>query len=93
MNESRVDEEDVMHIASLARVKIDDSETSEYVEQFDKILDRFDRLDEVEVSDTKDEELESVLRPDIIEESITQEEALENAPESDSGYFEGPSVK
>lgn len=90
---SRVTREEVEHIADLARISLTDTEVDDYIGQFDKILDRFDRLDSVEVDDDEDQdELENVVRPDIIEDSLDQVEALENASETKNGYFEGPSV-
>ena len=32
------------------------------------------------------------MRPDEIEAGLTQEEALQNAPETEDGYFKGPKV-
>jgi aspartyl-tRNA(Asn)/glutamyl-tRNA(Gln) amidotransferase subunit C len=32
------------------------------------------------------------MRPDEVREGLSQEEALRNAPETEDGYFKGPSV-
>jgi aspartyl-tRNA(Asn)/glutamyl-tRNA(Gln) amidotransferase subunit C len=32
------------------------------------------------------------MRPDEVREALSQEEALENAPETEDGYFKGPRV-
>lgn len=92
-NESnRVSEDDVRHIADLARLTIDDYEVEEYIEQMRKVLDRFQSLDEVDSDVTEDEQLENIVRPDIIADSLTQEDALKNAEKTKDGYFEGPST-
>lgn len=92
-NESnRVSEDDVRHIADLARLTIDDYEVEEYIEQMRKVLDRFQSLDEVDSDVTEDEQLENIVRPDIIADSLTQEDALKNAEKTNDGYFEGPST-
>jgi aspartyl-tRNA(Asn)/glutamyl-tRNA(Gln) amidotransferase subunit C len=87
----RVDDEEVRHVASLARVDLDDEEVALFAEQFADILDYFDALDEVpEVA--QEGELDNVMRPDEVREGLTQEEALQNAPETEDGFFKGPKV-
>jgi aspartyl-tRNA(Asn)/glutamyl-tRNA(Gln) amidotransferase subunit C len=86
-----VDAADVRHVASLARVAIDDDEAAEFAEQFRDVLDYFETLDEVpEVDD--EPELVNVMRADEVRDSLSQEAALSNAPESEAGYFKGPKV-
>ena len=87
----RVDDAEVRHVASLARVDLDDEEVELFAEQFADILEYFDALDEVPETDSE-EELDNVMRPDEIREGLTQEEALQNAPETEDGYFKGPRV-
>jgi len=36
--------------------------------------------------------LVNVMRTDEVNESLSQEEALQNAPETEDGFFKGPSV-
>jgi aspartyl-tRNA(Asn)/glutamyl-tRNA(Gln) amidotransferase subunit C len=91
MSESAVDPDEVRHVADLARVNLDDAEVERFTEQFGEILDAFEALDEVpEVESEAD--LVNVMRPDETRESLSQEEALQNAPESEEGYFKGPKV-
>jgi aspartyl-tRNA(Asn)/glutamyl-tRNA(Gln) amidotransferase subunit C len=87
----RVDDEEVRHVASLARVDLDDEEVALFAEQFGDILDYFDALDEVPEVESE-AELDNVMRPDEVREGLTQEEALQNAPETEDGFFKGPKV-
>ncbi|MFC7226685.1 Asp-tRNA(Asn)/Glu-tRNA(Gln) amidotransferase subunit GatC [Salinirubellus salinus] len=87
----RVDDEEVRHVASLARVDLDDEEVALFAEQFADILDYFDALDEVPEVESE-AELDNVMRPDEVREGLTQEEALQNAPETEDGFFKGPKV-
>lgn len=91
MSEAVVDPEEVRHVANLARVDLDDEEVDRFTEQFADILESFDRLDAVPEVD-RDEELANVMRPDEPQECLSQEEALQNAPESEKGHFKGPKV-
>jgi aspartyl-tRNA(Asn)/glutamyl-tRNA(Gln) amidotransferase subunit C len=86
-----VDDEEVSHVAELARVDLDEDELELFAEQFADILEYFDALDEVPELDPEPE-LANVMRPDEVEEGLTQAEALRNAPETEDGYFKGPKV-
>ena len=91
MSDSPVDADEVQHVADLARVDLDDDEREEFAAQFADILDYFETLDAVPEVDS-DPELVNVMRADEVEESLSQEEALQNAPETEDGFFKGPSV-
>jgi aspartyl-tRNA(Asn)/glutamyl-tRNA(Gln) amidotransferase subunit C len=91
MSDSAVDPDDVSHVAELARVDLDDAERERFTEQFGEILDYFETLDEVPEVD-REEELANVMRPDERGASLSQEEALQNAEETEDGYFKGPNV-
>ena len=86
-----VDDEEVNHVAQLARVDLNEDELERFAEQFDEILEYFDALDDVPETEP-DAELANVMRPDEIEDGLTQTEALRNAPETEDGYFKGPNV-
>ena len=86
-----VDDEEVRHVAELARVDLDDDEVERFSEQFADILEYFEALDDVPEVEP-DPGLANVMRPDEVTEGLTQEEALRNAPETEAGYFKGPKV-
>ncbi|AZQ14380.1 MULTISPECIES: Asp-tRNA(Asn)/Glu-tRNA(Gln) amidotransferase subunit GatC [Halorubrum] len=86
-----VDAEAVRHVADLARVRLDDDEVETFVDQFGDILEYFEALDEVPETE-RTEELVNVMRPDEVEEGLTQEAALSNAEETEDGFFVGPKV-
>ena len=91
MSDSAVDPEEVRHVASLARVDLESEEVERFTEQFADILASFERLDEVPETEAEPD-LTNVMRPDEVGESLSQAEALRNAPESEAGYFKGPKV-
>ena len=86
-----VDDEEVRHVATLARIDLDDEEVERFTGQFAEILGHFEALDDVPEVDP-DPKLANVMRPDEVEAGLTQEEALRNAPETEDGYFKGPNV-
>lgn len=83
---------DVEHIADLARIDIDEGEAEEFVEEFNDILTYFDALDEVPDDVEHEDDLENVLRDDEVRQSLSQEEAIRNASETEDGYVRGPRV-
>ncbi|ACV48105.1 MULTISPECIES: Asp-tRNA(Asn)/Glu-tRNA(Gln) amidotransferase subunit GatC [Halomicrobium] len=91
MSESVVDPDEVRHVADLARVDLDDDEVERFTEQFADILSYFETLDEVPEVE-REAELTNVMRPDETHEGLSQDEALENAPDSEAGHFKGPKV-
>ena len=91
MSDSPVDADEVQHVADLARVDLDDDEREEFAAQFADILDYFETLDAVPEVDS-DPELVNVMRADEVEDGLSQDEALQNAPETEDGFFKGPSV-
>ncbi len=91
MSDNAVDGDEVAHIADLARIDLDEAEVERFTEQFGEILAAFEALDEVPETD-READLTNVMRPDEVREGLTQEEALQNAPESEAGQFKGPKV-
>jgi aspartyl-tRNA(Asn)/glutamyl-tRNA(Gln) amidotransferase subunit C len=91
MSDSPVDPDEVRHVADLARVDVEDDDVDRFADQFADILGYFETLDEVPEVE-RDADLVNVMRPDEVREGLTQAEALENAAETEDGYFKGPNV-
>lgn len=86
-----VDPEEVRHVAALARIDLDEDSVDAFADQFGDILAYFDTLDEVPEVEAEPD-LVNVMRPDEVQASLSQEAALQNAPETEDGYFKGPPV-
>jgi aspartyl-tRNA(Asn)/glutamyl-tRNA(Gln) amidotransferase subunit C len=88
--------EDVEHISWLASIKIEDDEKDEFVEQFNSILEYFHQLDEVDTENVEPTyrvvDLYNVFREDEACKSLSQEEALKEAPRRENGYFKSPRI-
>lgn len=86
--------EEVLHIARLARIQLTEEEVELYREQLGRLLDYFKKLEELDTSGVEPTshvlEVENVLRSDEPRPSVSQEEALRNAPAKRDGYFEVP---
>ena len=87
-----VTENDVQHIAELADVGISEGELGTFTHQFNAILEYFDILDRVEGGGQAERELYNVLREDVVEPSLSQEDVLRNAPAKEDGFIKAPRV-
>ncbi len=81
--------EEVLHIARLARVGLNDDEVAKFQEQLSEILDHFETLRELDTEDVPPTShplpLESVMRPDEVRPSLPRDEVLANAPLAEDG--------
>lgn len=90
-----IDRDQVLHVARLARLRLEGEEVERMARELSGILDHVDRiaaldLDEVEPT-SHVVALENVLREDRPRPSLSPEEALANAPDPDQGSFRVPS--
>ena len=86
----------VEHLAHLSRLDFDDDSKEKMKFDFEKILDFVDKLEEVDTDNVEplsymSSEL-NVLREDKVEQLLTQEQALKNAPVNDTDYIRIPKV-
>lgn len=92
----KISEETVDHIAHLARLEFEGEKKTAIKADLERIVDFMDKLQEVETGDVEPliymtEEVNR-LREDEPKVTLTQEEALKNAPKKDSDYFRIPKV-
>lgn len=88
--------EDVRKVAQLARLTFNDDEETRLVHDLNMVLDYVAVLDSLDTSDVEPTAhvlpLQNVFREDSIRPSLSQEEALSNAPSSGHGHFRVPRV-
>ncbi|MGB1103929.1 MAG: Asp-tRNA(Asn)/Glu-tRNA(Gln) amidotransferase subunit GatC [Crocinitomicaceae bacterium] len=87
----KITEETVDHIAHLARLEFKGEEKENIKADMENILDFVDQLNTIDTEGVEPlifmTEAINVLRDDVSAETITQKEALKNAPNHDSDYF------
>jgi len=93
---SKITKEEVLRLANLSRIKIDDSELEMYANQLNEIVKYVSKLDEVELDDVKPlfHILDKTIsgRNDEIQPSFEIEELLKNAPDKFGDFFKVPPV-
>jgi aspartyl-tRNA(Asn)/glutamyl-tRNA(Gln) amidotransferase subunit C len=87
-----VTEQDVQHIAGLADIGIDTVELGTFTSQFNAILEYFDILDRVQGEGAVTRDLVNVMREDVVEPSLPQEDVLKNAAAREDGFIRAPRV-
>lgn len=92
----KISEETVEHIAHLARLEFSGDAKIAIQQDLENIVSFMDKLSEVNTENVEPlifmtDEV-NVLREDIAVVSLTQKEALQNAPKKDSDYFRIPKV-
>lgn len=91
-----IDIKTVDEVAHLARLEFDEESKKEILNDMNRMLTFIDKLNELETDDVEPliymTQESTILREDIPETSITQKEALKNAPKKDSDYFKAPKV-
>jgi aspartyl-tRNA(Asn)/glutamyl-tRNA(Gln) amidotransferase subunit C len=92
----KVDKEVMKKIETNARLNLSEEEREKFMAQINDVLDYFDKIKEANTDDVEPSfhpmAIKNVFREDVVEESLTQEEALVNAKHKKDGFFKGPKV-
>jgi len=91
---------DVERIAELARLELTAEETDLFTEQLSSIIGHIEKLNELDTTDvapmshcsSAGSGTVSVERDDVVRPGLGSKVAVENAPDSDRGYFKVPRV-
>ena len=90
-----IDREQVLHVAKLARLRLDEAEVETMAGELSGILGHVDRIADLDLEGVAPTshvvQLENVLRADEPWTSMPPEVALANAPEPFDGAFRVPS--
>ena len=91
-----ISEEQVRHVANLARLGLTDEEIERMGEQLGAILDSIEKIQELDLEDVPPTanalNLTNVFRPDEPRAELTRDEALSPAPEPVDGLFAVPRI-
>lgn len=88
--------EDTDEIAQLARLNLSAEEKEKFTKQLNNILGYFEKLNELDTDNivprTHPTEMVNCFRDDKVKESLSQDEALSNAPKKKDSYFKAPKI-
>ena len=90
-----IDRDQVLHVARLARLRLNDEDVERMAGELSGILDHVERISELDLDGVEPTShviaLENVLRPDQPRPSWDPDEVLERAPDPAGGAFRVPS--
>ena len=93
---SRISNEQVKHVANLARLAITEEEAEKFTKQLDAIITFAEQLNELDTENVEPTyhvlDMKNVLREDIPKKGLPREEVLKNAPEQENGQIKVPSI-
>ncbi len=91
-----IDDKLVEHLASLARLKLDDKEKASLKKHLEKIISYVDELKELNTTNVEplahSGETGNVLRDDTVRPCLPADKALQNAPDKQGNFFRVPRV-
>lgn len=92
----KITPEKVQELAALSRLKFEGETAENMRRDLEKILEMCEKLNEVNTDGVEPliymTDRVNNLREDKVEQEITHEEALKNAPKKDSDFFRVPKV-
>lgn len=92
----KIDIKTVDEVAHLARLEFNDEAKAEILNDMNRMLAFVDKLNELDTTNVEPliymtDEV-NVMREDEPKDTLSQKEALKNAPKKDSDYFKVPKV-
>jgi len=89
-----ISREEVAHVASLARLRLEESELDTFTDQLSAVLETAAQLNSLDLSDVppmaQPYPLANVMRADEIVPSLDRDEVLSQAPQAEDGRFRVP---
>jgi aspartyl-tRNA(Asn)/glutamyl-tRNA(Gln) amidotransferase subunit C len=90
-----IDRAQVLHVARLARLRLEDDEVERMARELSAVLDHIEKISELDLEGVAPTshvvEVESALREDDPRPSLPRERALDQAPAIEDGGFLVPS--
>jgi aspartyl-tRNA(Asn)/glutamyl-tRNA(Gln) amidotransferase subunit C len=92
----KITKEEVLYVAHLARLDLDEESIEKFAGQIDEILGYIEKLNRIDTRDVRPTShaifLTNAFRDDEEKEHIDRELALANAPEKEDGSFVVPKI-
>ncbi len=92
----KITKKEVEHVADLARLSLSDDELEKMTGQLDTILSYMDTLNTLDTSQVQPTthvfSVSNAFREDIVQESLSQTDAVKNGPLQDGQFFQVPKV-
>jgi aspartyl-tRNA(Asn)/glutamyl-tRNA(Gln) amidotransferase subunit C len=91
---ARITRDEVLHVARLARLELDDAEVAKFEEQLSDILEAVSKVRELDLADVPPTahplEIANAWGEDEPHESLPLDDVFANAPDRDDDHFRVP---
>lgn len=91
MSSKKINSDDLIHIAKLARLKLTDDEKKTFLPQLESVIEYFDILNKVDTDNVEPtfrvNDQSNVFRQDEIKKSLPVKEALSTSSRTKDNYF------
>jgi aspartyl-tRNA(Asn)/glutamyl-tRNA(Gln) amidotransferase subunit C len=95
-NPVKITKDEVLYVADLARLDLDEASIDKFAGQIATILDYVDKLNEVDTAGVRPTShaisLTNAFREDEQEQHLERDKALANAPQKEEGNFVVPKI-
>jgi aspartyl-tRNA(Asn)/glutamyl-tRNA(Gln) amidotransferase subunit C len=89
-----ITKETVKHVARVSRLTLTDEEIERMTKEISEVLDSFSLLKELDTDKVRPSfhpvGVKNIVREDLTEDSLSQEEALSNTELREEKFFKGP---
>jgi len=93
---NKIDETQVRRVALLGRLELSDGEVSQFSTQLSAIFEYIEKLNELDTDNVEPLAhclpVHNVFREDVPRPSLSNDDALANAPEREDEYFKVPKI-
>ncbi len=92
----QVSREDVLHVAKLGQLQLNGEDVDMFQDKLSQIIEWQEKLDELDLEGLEPTvhalQRSNVTREDVETGSLSNDKALENAPDSEGNYFKVPRI-
>lgn len=93
---SRISKDQVLHVANLARLEMNDEDADLFADQLDRIITMAEKLDELDTANIEPTSHvfaeRNVMREDEAKPGLSIEEVMKNVPDHQDGQIKVPSI-
>ena len=95
-NKSLISISDVDYVAKLAHLEFDQDEKEDMTDKLESILEYMQQLSDIDTTDVEATThvlpISNVFREDVVGETLSNKDALSNAPDHEENFFKVPKI-
>ncbi len=93
---TKITSQDVLNVAKLARLELEEKEVDLYTNQLEQILGYVTQLEKIDTTNveptTRAVEVVNILREDSVQSTTVREDLLDQAPQREGDFYRVPKI-